>query len=89
MPFDRGVVLCAGGVPVNRAQLAALNAAGRALKALDLGAVRLRYRPQQPYLAEGYSIWLAPGDGPDIVGTGDTPEAALNDALGQRAREAA
>jgi hypothetical protein len=70
-------------------QIAALNAAGRALKALDLGPVRLRYRPAQPYLPEAFTVWLEPGKQADIIGVGPTPEVALFDAMAKLEREAA
>lgn len=62
----------------------ALNAAGEALKALGLGAVRLRYRPADELIRyDRYTLWVEPEAGPDIVGEGDTPADALAHALDQ------
>lgn len=76
---------------MNRQQLDALNSAGAALKALDLGPVRLRYREADDLIPrETFALWIEATDNSGaIIGTGDTPEAALNDALGQMARKAA
>jgi hypothetical protein len=75
---------------MTRNQIAAINAAGEALRALDLGAVRLRYRPADDMITrDTFAVWIEPDNTAQIVGTGDTPEAALFDAMGQMEREAA
>lgn len=63
-----------------------INKAGKILKALDIGAVRIRYRPADELItADSFTLWIdATDDRPDIVGTGPTAEAALYDALAQR-----
>ena len=62
-------------------QIAALNAAGETLKGLGIGTVRLRYRPADDLITrDTFSLWIEDGAGLNI-GCGDTPEAALFDAL--------
>lgn len=64
-----------------------LNKAGEALKALGLGAVRLRYRPADDLITtDSFTLWIDDGD---VVGTGPTADAALHDALGKLTRKAA
>lgn len=68
-------------------QIAALNAAGESLRALGLGAVRLRYRAADGFIPrDTFALWIDEGS---IIGTGDTPEAAYHDAMSQLEREAA
>lgn len=75
---------------MTRSQIAALNAAGEALRSLNLGPVRLRYRPADDLITrDTFAIWLEPDDTMQTIGAGDTPEAALFDAMGQLEREAA
>lgn len=65
-------------------RVAALHVAGAALRSLNMGAVRLRYRPADHLITrDTFSLWLE--DDPGLnVGCGDTPEAALFDALAKR-----
>lgn len=63
-----------------------LNEAGEALKALGLGAVRLRYAPADTLVPrDRFTVWLdANASEPDEIGCGGTPEEALADALAKR-----
>lgn len=77
---------------MNRETLAAINAAGEALRNLDMGAVRLRYRPADHLITrDTYQFTIDAGDRQalSVVGCGDTPEAALFEAMAQILREAA
>lgn len=65
-----------------------LNTAGSLLRdlALSMGdiPVRLRYRPADNLVTrETYALWIEPEDGPTVVGTGDTADEALADAMKQ------
>jgi hypothetical protein len=66
---------------MNAQQIAALNAAGEALKALGLGRVRLGYLPAGELVRhDAFTLWLEDGAGL-CIGEGRTAAEALEHAL--------
>lgn len=70
---------------MNAKQVAALNAAGEALKALGLGKVRLGWLPADTLVPrDEFAVSLEAPDVPGLcIGVGATPAAALESALNQ------
>lgn len=69
---------------MNAQQIAALNAAGEALKDLGLGRVRLSYLPACAFVpCETYVVFLEDRFPGLIVGTGDSAAEALDKALAE------
>lgn len=70
---------------MNARQIAALNAAGEALKGLGLGSVKLSWLPADSLVPrDEYAVSLEAPDVPGLcIGVGETPALALDKALAQ------